>query len=233
MDETIKIDMHVHTRYSSDSLMSEKGIISACMKRGLTGAAVTDHNTIRGALALKRSAPRDFKVIVGQEIETQEGEIMGYFLEEEIPPQLSPEETVERIKLQGGLVGIPHPFGSFRKSNIRKDALEKVIKRVDIIEVFNSRNICAKDDRKAVNLARENGVAPAAGSDAHLDCEVGNAYVEIDGFTTPQQFLQNLRSAKLITNRSTPWVHTVTGCVKLLRKSHLLFPAGHAHCFCL
>ncbi len=224
----LKIDMHVHTRYSPDSLLSEKAIISTCAKRGLTGVAITDHNTIEGALALKKLAPPDFKVIVGEEIDTQEGEIMGYFLEEAIPPQLPLEETIERIKVQGGLVGIPHPFGSFRKSKIKKDALERLInpalahkdevKRVDIIEVFNSRNIYVKDNQKALSLARENGFAMVVGSDAHLNSEVGRAYVELNSFNTPQEFLRNLHSARLITNRSSLWVHMVTICAKLLRE---------------
>ncbi len=218
----LKIDMHVHTHYSPCALISEKEIILACVKRGLTGVAITDHNTIEGALALKKLAPPDFQLIVGEEIQTREGEIMGYFLKERIPPQLSLEETIERIKVQGGLVGIPHPFASFRKSRIRKDTLESLTKIVDIIEVFNSRNIYPKDDQKALSLARENGSAPVAGSDAHLKCEIGRAYVEIDSFDTPQQFLRNLHSATLITNRSDLWVHVVTVCVKLLRKSHLL-----------
>jgi predicted metal-dependent phosphoesterase TrpH len=231
----LKIDMHVHTRYSPDSLLSEKAIVSACIKRGLTGVAITDHNTIKGALKLKELAPPDFKVITGEEIDTREGEIIGYFLEKEIPPQLSPEETIKRIKVQGGLVGIPHPFDSFRKSRISKDALERLItpalvqkgevnpapahsgwvKRVDIIEVFNSRNIYAKDNQKALNLARENGFAMVVGSDAHLNSEVGRAYVELNSFNTPQEFLRNLHSARLITNRSSLWVHVVTICAKL------------------
>lgn len=214
----LKIDMHVHTHYSMCGLMSEKAIISACKKKGLNGVAITDHNTIKGALALKKIAPPDFLVIIGEEILTREGEIMGYFIEEQIPSQLSPEETIERIKAQKGLVGIPHPFGSFRRSRMRKDVLERIVNAVDIIEVFNSRNIHTKDNQKALILSQKNGLASLVGSDAHLSHEIGKAYVKIDNFDNPQQFLQNLRSARLITNRSGLWVHLVTKCIKLLRE---------------
>lgn len=218
----LKIDMHVHTHYSMCGLMSEKAIISACKKKGLNGVAITDHNTIKGALALKKIAFPNFVVIIGEEIQTREGEITGYFIEEQIPSQLSPEETIERIKAQKGLVSIPHPFGSFRKSKIRKDVLERIIDAVDIIEVFNSRNIYIKDNQRALILAQKNRLACLVGSDAHLSCEIGKAYVEIDNFSDPQQFLQKLRSARLIANRSGAWVHLLTKCIKLLRKNHLM-----------
>ncbi|MFX0195981.1 MAG: PHP domain-containing protein [Candidatus Hodarchaeota archaeon] len=207
--------MHVHSWCSPDGRMSEMAIIATCKKKGLDGVAITDHNTIKGALALKKIAPPNFVVIVGEEIQTREGEIMGYFLKEEIPPQLSIEETLERIKLQGGLVGIPHPFGSFRRSKIKASALERIINRVDFIEVFNSRNVFEKDDKMALILSQEMGLAPVVGSDGHLSCELAKAHVEIHNFDTPQQLLQNLHSAKFITKRSGLWVHFVTKCLKL------------------
>jgi predicted metal-dependent phosphoesterase TrpH len=198
--------------------MSERAVIAACEKKGLDGVAVTDHNTIEGALIVRKIAPPNFVVIVGEEIRTKEGEILGYFLKEEIPAQRSIEETIERTKDQGGLVGIPHPFGSFRKSNIKISALERIIERVDFIEVFNSRNIFAKDDKKALILSQEKVLPPLIGSDAHLSCEVGKAYVEIDFFNNPQEFLQKLHSARLFTDRGPLWVHFVTKWLKLIRK---------------
>jgi len=211
--------MHVHTNCSPDSLSSEKDVISACMKRGLSGVAITDHNTIRGALAAKKSAPPGFTIIIGEEIQTRDGEIIGYFLEENIPPHLPAEETVKRIKAQGGLVGIPHPFGSFRQTRLKEETLEKIVGKADIIiETFNSRNICKRDDQKALNLARKNGTAQVAGSDAHLSSEIGRSFIEVDDFNTTQEFLRNLYSAKLITNRSSFRVHMVTILVKLFRK---------------
>jgi predicted metal-dependent phosphoesterase TrpH len=212
----LKIDMHVHTHYSRDGLMSEEDITAACQKKDLSGVAITDHNTIKGALDLRKMLP--FKIIVGEEIQTQEGEIMGYFLYEEIPPHLPLEETIKIIKAQGGLVGIPHPFGSFRRSKIKQEALERIINQVDIIEVFNSRNIFAKDNQLAVAFARKHRLFSVVGSDAHISCEVGKAYIEIKDFNDPKHFLNNLMSAKLVTKSSGLWVHVVTKWGRLLKK---------------
>ncbi|MCX5994798.1 MAG: PHP domain-containing protein, partial [Chloroflexi bacterium] len=96
MSNLLKADLHVHTRYSEDSLSPPEKIVQHCLKVGINCLAVTDHNTITGAVEVKRLAP--FKVIVSEEILTTQGEIIGYFLTEEIPPRLSPEETVARIK---------------------------------------------------------------------------------------------------------------------------------------
>ena len=212
----LKIDMHVHTHYSRDGFMSEYAIVAACQKKDLSGVAVTDHNTIKGALDLKKIAP--FKVIIGEEIKTQEGEIMGYFLHEEIPPLLPLGETIRIIRAQGGLVGIPHPFGSLRRSKIKQEALERIIDQVDIIEVFNSRNIFAKDNQLAAAFAQKHRLASVAGSDAHISCEVGKSYIEIGDFNDPRHFLNNLKSARLVTKKSGLWVHAVTKWVKLFRK---------------
>jgi len=212
----LKIDMHVHTHHSRDGFMSEEAIIAACQKKDLSGVAITDHNTLKGALDLKKMSL--FKIIVGEEIQTQEGEITGYFLHEEISPHLPLEETIKIIRAQGGLVGIPHPFGSFRRSKIRQEALERIIDQIDIIEVFNSRNIFAKDNQLAVAFAQKHRLVSVAGSDAHISDEIGKAYIEIEDFNDPKHFLNNLKSAKLVTKKSGLWVHAVTKWIKLFRK---------------
>ncbi|HUV53340.1 MAG TPA: PHP domain-containing protein, partial [Dehalococcoidia bacterium] len=136
----LKADLHVHTRYSPDSISSPEKIVQRCIDSGINCLAITDHNSIAGALETKRIAP--FKVIVGEEILTNSGEIIGYFLTEEIPPHLSPEDTVKRIKDQGGLVCIPHPCDSLRpQSKLQRRALERIMPQVDLIEVYNSRTM--------------------------------------------------------------------------------------------
>src|SRR2546422_585266 len=102
MSDRIRIDLHNHTHFSSDSILSPKRFVRECRRRGLDRVAVTDHNTIRGALATRGLA--DFPVIIGEEILTTDGEIIGLFLEGEIPRGLTAAETVERIKAQGGVV---------------------------------------------------------------------------------------------------------------------------------
>lgn len=211
----VKIDLHVHTCYSRDGWMNVEKLYVTARRRGLNGLAVTDHNTIKGALELVKIVPPDFKVIVGEEIRAKEGEVTALFLKEEIPGNLGIEETIKLIKEQGGLAGVPHPFGSFRRSRICKDVLHIIIGQVDFIEIFNARNLFPQDDWKALKVAKEQGLAETAGSDAHFSSEVGRAFVEMDNFKTPEEFIRNLRSARLFIKRSPPWVHVATKWVKM------------------
>ena len=125
----------MHTYFSHDSKMSPKSLVSRCIEVGLDCIAVTDHNTIDGALEVRDLAP--FMVIVGEEVKSSGGEITGLFLRETVPRDLSPVETVKCIKEQGGLVSIPHPFDRFRTSVISQLALEEVLPYVDVVEVYS------------------------------------------------------------------------------------------------
>lgn len=191
----MKFDLHMHTFRSSDCLSSYDAILAAVQRRGLDGIAVTDHNTIRGALELRERAP--FPVIVGEEVATAEGDVIGYFIEEEIPRGLSVEETIARIHAQGGLVAIPHPLDSLRgSSSIGREVLLRVIEQVDIIEGFNARCLRQHDNEEAQAIARQYGKPVSAGSDAHHPSEIGNGYVEIPPFNSPQTFLEALRHGR-------------------------------------
>ena len=189
-DILLRADLHVHTCYSPDSRASLEDIIKVCQRKGINCLAITDHNTIAGALKLKKLAP--FSVIVGEEIMTLSGEVIGYFLQEEIPRGLSAEETVARIKSQGGLVCLPHPFDHLTRSPLRSREREKLLGKIDIIEVFNARTVFPRASAKARRFARHNGFLASAGSDAHLPHEVGNAYVEMPPFNGPEDFLAKL-----------------------------------------
>ena len=105
-ERVLRVDLHTHTHYSPDSILSPRRFVETCRRKGINCVAVTDHNSIRGALAGRELA--DFRVIVGEEIETAGGQVLGLFLEEEVRPGLSPEETIERVRAMGGLVGVPH-----------------------------------------------------------------------------------------------------------------------------
>lgn len=218
---TLKADLHLHTDRSPDSLISVPRLIQECAARGIDCVAVTDHNTIEGALVVREMAP--FKAIVGEEVKTREGEIIGFFLSEEIPRGLSPEETVRRIKEQGGLVCIPHPFDRLRREPLRAAARERILPQVDIIETLNARVTFKSDNEKARVLAQERGLALSAGSDAHSPREVGRAYVEMPEFQTPQEFLQALRAGKIVGGLSNPLVHLASTWAKL---RHRLSPSG-------
>ncbi len=199
----MRIDLHVHTAYSYDCWMSLESVIKAAGRNGLDGIAVIDHNEIEGAQRLAEVAP--FSVIVGEEVVTKEGEVAGLFLRERIPPGLSLAETVARIKEQGGLVYATHPLARDVPKSVGREALESIIDRIEIIEGCNARIRHKSDNEEAKEIARKHGIAVAAGSDAHFPWEIGRAGIEIAPFSTPQEFLENLRQAQIF-GRRTPYI---------------------------
>ncbi len=188
----IRLDMHTHCEYSPDSRTTLAEQARAIRASGLDVVCATDHNTIAGALRLRELAD-GFGVIVGEEISTREGELIGLFLEEAVPRDLSAEETIARIHGQGGLVSVPHPFSRNRLGRIRRDVLERVWTAVDAIEVFNAREVFAADNRRAQTFARERSIPGAVGSDAHRAAEIGRAWIEVEPFGGRDDFLAALR----------------------------------------
>jgi len=201
----IKADLHIHTCYSIDCLTPLEQIVERCLKLGINCIAVADHNTIAGALKLREIA--SFKIIVAEEILTPVGEIMGLFLSEKISQGLSPQETISRIRSQGGLVAIPHPFGRSLPWNANILTSTEVLSQVDIIETFNSRTPFSSSIAKARKLAEEQGKAASAGSDAHTLGEIGQAYVEMPEFDGPDDFLNSLAQGKIFGQKSSYLAH--------------------------
>lgn len=193
--------MHVHTSCSSDSLIPFDDLLNTCDYNGIDCVAVTDHDKIDCALRLHEIAPS--RIIVGEEIHTTMGEIIGLFLKEHIIPGLSPVDTVDKIKSQGGLVYVPHPFDKLRGSAIKRHALEEILPKVDIIETYNSRNVFSWSNHKALSLISGKVILAGVGSDAHSRFEVGRAYVLMEPFTCAEDFLSNLAKAEYQT-RKTP-----------------------------
>jgi hypothetical protein len=213
----VRADFHMHTHFSRDSMTSPQRLVARCLRVGLGCIAVTDHNTIRGAQAVARIAP--FPVIIAAEVKSTKGEITGFFLKEEVPPGLSPLETVQRIKAQGGLVSIPHPFDSLRRSVIAREALEEVLPHADIIEVFNARNTFGAANQQALEVARRHGLLITAVSDAHHPLELGRAYTEMPEFDgTPEGFKKALTQARLVGRPANPLVHFLSAYAKLVRR---------------
>ena len=213
----INIDLHVHTNYSRCAILKPAEIEPLAIKRGLDAVAITDHNTIDGALEVKNHAKK-IKVIIGEEIKTNQGEILGYFLKERIPPLLSPEETIKEIRNQGGLVSIPHPFDRLRSSRIAAAALENILPELDMIEVFNSRDILTGQNFGLIEKAFQMGAVPVAASDAHLKVELGRSYLTMEDFDGPDDFLKNLNGMIPVKRKSPFWVHLVTKVLKFYKK---------------
>ncbi len=185
----MKADLHLHTCYSPDSNSSLESIIERCQQIGIDCLAITDHDTAEGALRMQEIAP--FKIIVGEEVRSTAGEIIGYFLKETIPRGLSPQEVMARIKEQGGLVCLPHPFDGLGRYPLKPKERDALLDQIDIIEVFNARSIRSNID-VARSFAKQNGLLQSAGSDAHSANEVGNAYVEMTQFNGPDEFSLSL-----------------------------------------
>ena len=214
--QPFKVDLHIHTCYSADSLLSLEELIEGVAQRNLGAIAVLDHNVIDGAFALRKIAP--FPVIVGEEILTTEGEIAGLFLQRWIPPELTPAQTVARIKEQGGLVYVPHPFDRYRNSALGERALLSIADQVDVIEVLNARALYSADNERAANWARQRGILVGAGSDAHSIHELGRAYVEIEPFRDQESFLASLSRGEIGGGLSSPHVHVYSTWAKIKRQ---------------
>ena len=170
----VKADLHVHTIYSHDSLITPKDLVFYAKKRGLTAVAITDHDTIEGALKIAKET--DFLIIPGIEVSSRNGHIVGLNLQEPIQKGLSSDETVDKIHEAGGLAVACHPFALF-KGSLGKHTNAKF----DAIETMNASafpfNRCTK---KAQEIADSFGIPCVAGTDAHYGPAIGYAYTLID-----------------------------------------------------
>lgn len=211
----IKADLHIHTRYSTDCLTPLERIVERCLKLGISCVAVADHNTVAGALKLKEIAP--FKVIVAEEVLTPAGEIMGLFLTETVSQGISPQEAISRIRKQGGLVVIPHPFGRALPWKTSVLTSPEILSQVDIIETFNSRTPFSGSIARAGKLAAESGKPASAGSDAHTLSEIGRAYVEMPDFSGPDDFLKSLAQGTILGQKSSYLPHFASTWAKIRR----------------
>ncbi|MBN1856689.1 MAG: PHP domain-containing protein [Dehalococcoidia bacterium] len=230
-----KIDLHVHTCYSSDSNTSLTAIAEQCRRASVDGVAITDHNCIEGALRLREMGT--VRVIVGEEIRTACGELIGLFLERLIPKGLSPMETIRLVREQGGLVCVPHPLGRrpFSSRNslgtvadghyfpskpvLSRNSLltDEILGQVDMVEVMNARTAFESTWIACRHLADMNELIPCAGSDAHTLREIGRATVEIAEFSDAQTFMAAMRKARLSGVKSSMFIHFASAYAKVLR----------------
>ena len=188
----VRVDMHSHTMWSGDSTTTPDEIAEAVSAAGIDVLCITDHNSIKGAVDLvDRLACR---VIVGEELRTHAGEIIGLFLDERIPVGVQPDDAARAIRAQGGIVYIPHPYDPMRR-NISAVALDALIDNglVDAIEVINAKTSLRSLNERAATTARTHQLAAGAGSDAHVPDAIGAAYVEMPDFDGPHDFLVKLR----------------------------------------
>jgi predicted metal-dependent phosphoesterase TrpH/glycosyltransferase involved in cell wall biosynthesis len=195
----ILVDLHMHTDWSHDCSIPVADLLEHAERIGLGGIAVTDHNAFGGALeAVEQARARDLIVIPGEEVKTDgQGEVIGLFLEQEVPRGLSFADTVAAIREQGGLVYLPHPFD--RLHAIPDPAtLHRHVAEIDVLEVFNARLLRDVFNDEALRFARKYRLLQGAGSDAHVLQGVGTGAVRMRRFEGPEEFLLSLRSAEIL-----------------------------------
>ena len=216
MTETWKVELHSHTIYSRDCLTSLETVIATCRRKGIDRLAVTDHNTVDGALALAKLAPD--LIIIGEEIMTTRGELLGYFMKESIPAGLTPDEAIRRLRDQGAVISVSHPYDRLRKGAWVEADLLAIFEQVDAIEIFNSRCLFAEDNHKAHHLAATRQKPGTVGSDAHIPYELGQATLTMLPFEGPSDFYESMKQSTSVTLRSPAWVHGASTQAKWFKK---------------
>ena len=194
----LKIDFHVHTRYSSDSSITLEQVVSFAKKRGLDGVAITDHNTVEGALKLKT---KDIIIVPGIEVSTLDGHLLGLNVTTPIPAKLGMEETIEKIREAGGVAVAPHPFSFYKSPPSRS------IKSYDAVEVMNAASVpfgvltyFSKRFAKRLDLPQ------TGGSDAHYAPEIGSAYTEVDSGSDVDEIVSAIKNGNVFASgRGIPW----------------------------
>ena len=212
MSDFWKVETHCHTSASPDGLNTPAEIVAAARRRGLDKLIITDHNTIRGALEAQEQAPD--LVIVGEEVLTQEGEILAFFVSEEVPAGLPAREAIARLREQGAVLSIAHPFDRLRQGHWPLPTLLEVLPLVDAVEVFNARAMWPGANRRAQALAHARGMPSTAGSDAHAALEVGRAVTLLPPFTSAEEMRSGLRQARWTGRASGLWVHLLSRYAK-------------------
>ncbi|KYC52497.1 MAG: histidinol-phosphatase [Candidatus Methanofastidiosum methylothiophilum] len=194
--ERLKLDFHIHSYYSPDGNMKPKDILETALSKGLDVISVTDHNSTKGGIETRDFAEEKdlpIKVIVGQEIKTISGEIIVLNLDEEIPRDMTLEETISYGKK--GFIIAPHPFDKFRKGI--GDDIDPIKDKINAIEIFNSRTLLSAHNKMAETYAKTNKIPGVSGSDSHFSEELGSSYFMIESKKTTSAIFKNIKEGKI------------------------------------
>jgi predicted metal-dependent phosphoesterase TrpH len=217
---TFLTEFHCHTYASKDSLTRPADLIVAARRKGIDRLIVTDHNSIAGAQDAKVIDPE--LVIVGEEIMTTQGEILAAFVQEEIPAGLSPQETIRQLKEQGAFISVSHPFDRLREGGWQGNDLLEILPLVDAIEVYNSRCMFPRFNRRAELFARKHKIAGTVGSDAHAAFEVGRSLMVLEKFQDSEELRRIIGNGIPRVNWSPPWFHLFSRYASIIKKSKSL-----------
>jgi hypothetical protein len=217
------LELHCHSSSSFDSLAAPAKLVAKARRIGLTHLAITDHERVDGALRARDLAGDDLVVIVGEEVKSADGDLIGLYLERAVPPGLSAAETAAAIRAQGGIVGVPHPFDGFRSSGGARAGnddhrFEELAALVDYVEVHNARAVGSANPRAAA-FATLHGLAGVAASDAHSLTELGVAQTVVEGpIRDAAALLAALPGATLITGRASYLIRAWTPVAKVVQR---------------
>jgi predicted metal-dependent phosphoesterase TrpH/glycosyltransferase involved in cell wall biosynthesis len=218
----IVADLHMHTSWSHDCSTDPAELVDHAEAEGLGAIAVTDHNVFGGALeTVDYARDRDLIVIPGEEVKTNgQGEVIGLFLQKEIPRGLSFADTVAAIREQDGIVYVPHPFDRLHAIPDPR-TLHRHLADIDVLEVYNARLLFEAFNDEALRFARKYDLTMGAGSDAHVLQGVGTGGVRMRAFRDPEEFLLSLRTAEVLRRpkplaylQSLKWVAQVKDRVR-------------------
>jgi predicted metal-dependent phosphoesterase TrpH len=221
-------DLHCHTSASFDSLSKPADVARVAAERGLTHLAITDHDRIDGALVARDAmaalsgGPAGLQIIVGQEVRTTTGDLIALFIEEPSPPGLAPADAAQRIREQGGAVGLAHPYDRFRAGAARpgwEEELERLLPLLDYVETWNSRLMLGDGNRRAAELALAHGLPGAAVSDAHTLLEVGVSYTIVEGpLDSAASLRAGLVGARMVTSHGSRLVRLAMPLAKVVQR---------------
>lgn len=212
----VRAEFHCHTVYSPDSLVKIKDLLKTCTEKGVTKLAITDHGAMGGAFEAKALAPET--IVLAEEIQTTEGELLAYFMNEPIPQDLPVMEVIDRLKAQGAYISIAHPFDPYRGSSWQDGTLEAIAALVDGVEVFNARCIKQSFNDKAYAFAKAHNLQPLVGSDAHSLREIGKATLTMPDFNSAEELCEALKQAEFSGELSGGWVRVLSTYAKFAKK---------------
>jgi predicted metal-dependent phosphoesterase TrpH len=220
----VKADLHVHSAYSPDSMITPKDLVFYARKRRLNAVAVTDHNRVEGALKIAKQT--DFFIIPGIEVSSADGHIVGLNITEVIPRGLPAEETVDRIHTAGGVAIACHPYALFKGS-----LKGHVSAKFDAVEAINARAFpFGRSNQKAEEAARRLGLSRVAGTDAHYAPQIGSAYTVMDAELNLDAITKAIVDGRCQpVGQAVPWALNVEQQLHRLRR--MVSKAAHPH-FC-
>jgi len=215
MEPLWKVEFHCHTTASKDSLVKPANLVAEAVRRGIDRVIITDHNRLEGALRARELDPE--RVIVGEEIKTTRGELLAAFVSEHVPANLTPLETIARLRDQGAFISVSHPFDLQRCGWTLPDLLE-IAPHVDAIEVFNARCLDARMNSRAAEFACQHHLAGTVGSDAHTLGELGQAALLLPPFSSAEELQQVIWNGQQQVRLSPAWVHLHSSMARLRKR---------------